>query len=83
ILGIAGGVFLSLNIEWIALGIEYLMNIQFVDASVYYIDNVPSDLRWHEVWLVAVLSLLVTFPSGLYPAWKASRLQPAEALRYE
>lgn len=83
LLGVVGGVALAVNIPAIAKWIEHTFGVQILSPDVYYISEVPSDMHWSDVgWIVGiafVFSLLAT----LYPAWRASRTQPAEALRYE
>lgn len=83
ILGLLGGVVLSLNIDVIIPFIEGLFGFQFFPADVYYISEVPSKLEWADVWAVSILAFILTLLATLYPAWRASRVQPAEALRYE
>ncbi len=83
IMGTAGGVLLSLNIESIVPALERLLGIQFLSADVYYISELPSDLKWDEVFTISSISLLLSLGATLYPAWRGSRIQPAEALRYE
>ena len=63
--------------------IERLLGVQFLAKDVYYITELPSDLRYHEVALVASMSFLISLLATLYPSWRASKTQPAEALRYE
>jgi lipoprotein-releasing system permease protein len=82
-LGVAGGVGLALNIETIVPAIEQLFNVQFLAADVYYISEVPSELHWDDVWIMASVALLLSLLATLYPAWRAARTHPAEALRYE
>lgn len=82
-LGLVGGVVLSLNIHVIIPFIEQLFGFQFFPADVYYISEVPSKLDWDDVWAVSGLAFVLTLLATLYPAWRASRIQPAEALRYE
>jgi lipoprotein-releasing system permease protein len=82
-LGIAGGVGLALNIETIVPAIEQLFNVQFLAADVYYISDVPSELHWLDVWIMASVALVLSLLATLYPAWRAARTNPAEALRYE
>jgi lipoprotein-releasing system permease protein len=82
-LGIAGGVGLALNIETIVPAIERLFNVQFLAADVYYISDVPSELHWLDVWIMASVALVLSLLATLYPAWRAARTNPAEALRYE
>ena len=82
-LGVAGGVSLALNIETIVPAIEGFFGVQFMAADVYYISEVPSELHWSDVWVMAMVALVLSLLATLYPAWRAARTQPAEALRYE
>jgi lipoprotein-releasing system permease protein len=82
-LGIMGGLALALNIETIVPAIESFMGVQFLAADVYYISDLPSKLIWSDVWVIAIMSLVLTLLATLYPAWQASRVNPAEVLRYE
>ncbi len=82
-LGVAGGVGLALNIETIVPAIERFFNVQFLAADVYYISEVPSELHWLDVWVMASVALALSLLATLYPAWRAARTNPAEALRYE
>lgn len=82
-LGVIGGVALALNIETIVPAIENFFNVQFLSADVYYISDVPSELHWDDVWLMASVALGLSLLATLYPAWRAARTHPAEALRYE
>ena len=77
------GVALSLNVETIVHGIEALFRTSFVAADIYFISDLPSDLQWRDVITVSGASLVLGLLSTVYPAWRASRVQPAEALRYE
>jgi len=63
--------------------IERLLGTQFLDKSVYYISQLPSELRWNDVWLVTGISFVLALLATLYPSWRAARVNPAEALRYE
>lgn len=83
LLGVGGGLGLALNVETIVPAIEKLFNTEFLPAEVYYISDVPSDLHWSDVTVITAVSLFFSFFATLYPAWRASRTQPAEALRYE
>ena len=82
-LGVLGGVGLALNVETIVPAIEGLFNVEFLAADVYYISDVPSELHWNDVWVMAMVSLGLSLLATLYPAWRAARTHPAEALRYE
>ncbi|GKT11630.1 MAG: lipoprotein-releasing system permease protein [Thiomicrorhabdus sp.] len=83
LLGLAGGLTLALNIDVIVPFIESLLGIEFFPADVYYISTVPSKVDWNDVWSVTGLAFVLTLLATLYPARKASKIQPAEALRYE
>jgi lipoprotein-releasing system permease protein len=82
-LGIAGGVALALNVETVVPFLERLFGIQFLAKDVYYITDLPSDLHWSDVWIIAGTSFSLTVLATLYPSWRAARTNPAEALRYE
>ncbi len=83
ILGIIGGVALSLNLEVIVKQIEKLFRVDFLDPNIYYISELPSDMHLSDVTMVSLTAFVITLLATIYPAWKASRVQPAEALRYE
>ena len=83
VLGMLGGVLLALNVEAIVGWIERLLGIEFLDPNIYYISKLPSDLYWQDVALVGLSAFVLSVLATLYPAWKAARVQPAEALRYE
>ncbi len=82
-LGTVLGVLLALNVEEVVAAIERLFGVHFIDPSVYYISKLPSDLHSSDVLLVASGSVLLSLLMTLYPAWRAYRTEPAEALRYE
>jgi len=82
-LGLIGGIALALNVETIVPAIEEAFNTQFMPADVYYISDLPSQLNWSDVWQIGMVAFLLSLLATLYPAWRASRTQPAEALRYE
>lgn len=83
IAGVVAGVTLALNIETIVPAIERLFQVQFLPADVYYISDLPSKLDSSNVVTIAVYSFVLSLVSTIYPAWQASRVNPAEALRYE
>ncbi len=83
VLGVIGGILLALNVETLVPAIERLFQTQFLDPSVYYISSLPSELDYTDVWRVATLALVLTLLATLYPAWRAARTEPAEALAYE
>ena len=83
LLGVLGGVLLAQNIDVVVPAIEQLFNIQFLAKDVYYISELPSELRWGDVITIAFVSLVMSLFATLYPSWRASKVNPAEALRYE
>ncbi len=83
ILGTLGGVALALNVETIVPAIERFFEVQFLSADVYSISKLPSKLIWSDVYTVAAIAFLLSLLATLYPAWQASKVNPAEVLRYE
>lgn len=81
--GVALGVLLAINIENIVPLLERLLNTDLLSADVYYISQLKAELHGSDVFRIALMSLVLSFLSTLYPAWRAARVQPAEALRYE
>jgi lipoprotein-releasing system permease protein len=87
VIGLLAGVFMgvavSLNIDVVVPFIERLFGMQFLSKEVYYITELPSDMHWSDVATISGVSFVLTLLATLYPSWRASRTQPAEALRYE
>jgi len=83
LIGVAGGVLLALNIGVVVPFIERLFSVQFLSKEVYYISELPSELLWGDVGSIAAVSFVLSLLATLYPSWRASRVNPAEALRYE
>jgi len=83
LLGVVGGVLLAVNIPSIAKWIEHAFGVQILSPDVYYISEVPSDMHWNDVGWIVAIAFAFCLVATLYPAWRASRTQPAEALRYE
>lgn len=83
LLGVAGGVALALNVETVVPFLERVFKTTFLAADVYYISELPSDMRWADVVEIAGASFAMSLLATLYPAWRAAQTQPAEALRYE
>lgn len=83
VLGVISGVILALNVETLVPAIEQLLGLQFLPAEVYYISDLPSELHWDDVIKIGLISFLISIVATLYPARRAARTQPAEALRYE
>ena len=82
-LGVAGGVALALNIDVVVPAIERLFGVQFLSKEIYYINQLPSELQWRDVTGITAISFVLALVATLYPSWRASRVNPAEALRYE
>ncbi|HOC10441.1 MULTISPECIES: lipoprotein-releasing ABC transporter permease subunit [Thermomonas] len=83
VVGVIGGIVLTLNLGAILKGIEHIFGIQLLPEDVYYITGLPIDLQSGDVVTIACVALAMAFLATLYPAWRAARTAPAEALRYE
>ncbi|MCE4358929.1 MULTISPECIES: lipoprotein-releasing ABC transporter permease subunit [Xanthomonas] len=83
IMGVIGGIVLTLNLERILGVIETIFSVKLLPEDVYYITGLPTDMQTQDVVVITVVALVMSFLATLYPAWRASRTQPAEALRYE
>ena len=81
--GVLLGLLVAFNIDVIVPVIEHVLHTTFLPSSVYLISRMPSDPQQGDIVPIAVISLVLAFLATLYPSWRASRLQPAEALRYE
>ncbi len=81
--GVIGGVVLTWNLERILKLIESTFNITLLPEDVYYITGLPTDMQFPDVVVITLMALAMSFIATLYPAWRAARIQPAEALRYE
>jgi lipoprotein-releasing system permease protein len=83
VLGSILGVIGALTIADIMAFIEQAFNFEVLSENVYFISYLPSDLRMENVWLIVAVSFTISILATLYPAWRASRVPPAEALRFE
>ncbi|MFK3737888.1 lipoprotein-releasing ABC transporter permease subunit [Massilia sp. TN1-12] len=83
VVGVALGVLVALNIDVIVPFIEHLLGIQFLSKDIYLISEIPSDMRWPDVIKIGGVSVLLAFVATIYPSFTASRVKPAQALRYE
>jgi lipoprotein-releasing system permease protein len=81
--GLGLGLLVSFNVDVIVPFIERLLGVSFLPGSVYLISHMPSDPQMGDIMPIAVISLVLSLAATLYPSWRASRVQPAEALRYE
>lgn len=83
VLGVIGGIVLTLNLEHILKAIEAVLGVQLLPEDVYYITGLPTELQASDVAIIASVALAMAFVATIYPAWRAARTAPAEALRYE
>ncbi|HSV69652.1 MAG TPA: lipoprotein-releasing ABC transporter permease subunit [Methylibium sp.] len=81
--GLGLGLLVALNIDVIVPALERLFNASFLPGSIYLISRMPSDPQASDIVPIGLISLALAFVATLYPSWRASRVQPAEALRYE
>jgi len=77
------GLLVACNIDVIVPAIERLLGVSFLPGSIYLISRMPSDPQMGDIVPIGVISLALAFVATLYPSWRASRVNPAEALRYE
>jgi len=82
-LGSVGGVLVALNLSQISTYVEQFLGIKILPGDVYYLNELPSRINYADVSIIIAGTLLICFLSTIYPSWRASRLDPAEALRYE
>ena len=82
-IGVSLGVLVALNIDVMVPFIEGLFGVQFLPSDIYLISSLPSDLRWPDVSRIGGMAVVLAFLATLYPSWRAARVRPAEALRYE
>lgn len=83
LLGVLGGVVLTLNLDIVVHAIEHAFHIDLMPKDVYYITGVPTALRADDVLLIALVAFAMSLLATIYPAWRAARTDPAAALRYE
>jgi lipoprotein-releasing system permease protein len=82
-LGVLSGIVVALNIDVIVPFIERILGIQFLAKELYVISSLPSDLHWADVYTIGGIAVVMAFLATIYPSWRAARVKPAEALRYE
>ncbi len=81
--GMLLGVLLALNLETLVNAMEVVLGMDLLAADVYFISDLPARVNWLEVLQICLFALGISLVSTIYPAWKAARTQPAEALRYD
>ncbi len=83
LLGAVTGVITAWNVDVIVPAIESLLGFKFLSRDVYFITDLPSEVRWADVGTIVGMSVVISFLATLPPSWRAARINPAEALRYE
>ncbi|MBV8801700.1 MAG: hypothetical protein JO131_01805 [Gammaproteobacteria bacterium] len=74
---------LAHNVTDVVNWIEHTFHVQFISSNIYFVNYLPSEIEWPDVWKISIASLSLSLIATLYPAWQASRTEPVEALRYE
>lgn len=83
LIGVILGLALALNVTSIVNWIEHVFHVQFLSSNVYFINYLPSDIKPSDVMTISAASLFLSLIATIYPAWRASKMDPVEALRYE
>jgi lipoprotein-releasing system permease protein len=83
VLGVLLGVTIAVNLEQVVMFIENIFTIKVLASDVYFISDLPSEVRIADVMIIALIAIIMSILSTLYPAWSASRIIPSEVLRYD
>jgi lipoprotein-releasing system permease protein len=83
LLGVTGGLALAFNLDVVIPALERVLGMELWTKEVYYISELPSQVQWPDVIVISSVSFVLTLLATLYPSWRAARINPAEALRYE
>lgn len=83
LLGAAGGILLALNLTEIVNWIQQIFHVQFLSSNVYFVDYLPTELQWFDVWRISLVAFALSLIATIYPAWNAAKTLPIEALRAE
>ena len=82
-IGIGAGLLIACNLDVIVPAIETVLGTQFLPKEIYFISQMPSDPRASDIIPISILSFILSLAATIYPSWRASKVHPAEALRYE
>lgn len=83
LLGIVAGVSLSYRVGVVSTWIQHFFNTKLMSSNIYFVDYLPSELQWNDIYLISLVAFSLSLVATLYPAWRASRVDPADVLRYE
>ena len=83
LIGVVSGVLFAWNVTSLVDWIERVFHVQFLSSNVYFVNYLPSQVEWSDVTMVAMSSLMLSLIATIYPAWRASKLDPVESLRFE
>ncbi|MEM7284646.1 MAG: FtsX-like permease family protein, partial [Pseudomonadota bacterium] len=83
LLGLVMGLLLALQAEPIVSWLEGILATELVSSEVYFLSSLPSEIRVSDVVTICLTAIVLSILSTLYPSWRAARVQPAEALRYD
>jgi len=83
LLGFLLGMLIVMNVEAIRQGLQFLLGFELFPSQIYYLSQLPAEMDPREILTVVVMSLTLSFLATIYPSWRAARLDPVEALRYE
>lgn len=83
LIGVVAGVVLAMNVTGLVDWIEHVFHVQFLSSNVYFVNYLPSEIQWSDVIKISIASLILSLIATIYPAWRASKMDPVESLRYE
>ena len=78
--GILGGIVLTLNVTTLSNWIQNILHMELISSNVCFVNYLPSELQWNDVWFISLVAMALSLIATLYPTWNASRIEPVEAL---